>query len=70
MEVGAPGRVRMLILPKVCGIRVGSATLAIDESGTFVKVVRATANVPGANCQPVNGAGAPEAYHGLSLYSL
>src|SRR5580704_12138127 len=36
---------------------VGIATLAIDESSTFMKVARDTANAPSANCQPVNGAG-------------
>jgi hypothetical protein len=46
---------------------VGIATLAIDESSTFMKVARATANVPSANCQPVNGAGALAFFGGFKL---
>jgi hypothetical protein len=49
---------------------VGIATLAIDESSTFMKVARATANVPSANCQPVNGAGALAFFGGFMLRPL
>ncbi|MCY1214439.1 hypothetical protein D9M72_262530 [compost metagenome] len=39
---------------------VGIATLAIDESSTFMKVARATAKLPIRSLPPVSGAGTSE----------
>lgn len=49
---------------------VGIATLAIDESSTFMEVASATANVPSTNRAPLKGAGAFATVGGFLLRRL
>src|ERR1700730_2685226 len=44
---------------------VGTATLAMDESSTVMKVARATANVARTSLPPVKGAGVPVLFDGF-----